>query len=139
MSDFQQLGPPELQEHKQRLQERYRKFQSQNITLDMTRGKPCPEQLDLAMGLFDCADSSHYAAENGSDCRNYGGLDGLAEAKALFSELMGVETDEIIIGGNSSLNLMHDAFMRAMVNGVREDSTPWKLLPKVNFVPESRL
>jgi DNA-binding transcriptional MocR family regulator len=134
MSDFQQLGPPELQEHKQRLQERYRKFQSQNITLDMTRGKPCPEQLDLAMGLFDCADSSHYAAENGSDCRNYGGLDGLAEAKALFSELMGVETDEIIIGGNSSLNLMHDAFMRAMVNGVREDSTPWKLLPKVKFL-----
>lgn len=134
MSDFQQLGPQELQEHKQRLQERYRKFQSQNISLDMTRGKPCPEQLDLAMGLFDCADSSHYAAENGSDCRNYGGLDGLAEAKALFSELMGVETDEIIIGGNSSLNLMHDAFMRAMVKGVREDSTPWKLLPRVKFL-----
>ena len=90
MSDFQQLGRQELQENKQQLQVRYREFQSKNITLDMTRGKPCPQQLDLAMGLFDCADSSHYAAEDGSDCRNYGGLDGLAEAKALFSEFMGV-------------------------------------------------
>ena len=134
MTDFQQLSPQELQENKQQLQERYREFQSQNITLDMTRGKPCPEQLDLAMGLFDCADHSHYAAEDGSDCRNYGGLDGLAEAKALFAELMEVEADEIIIGGNSSLNMMHDAFMRAMVNGVSEDGTPWKLLPKVKFL-----
>jgi DNA-binding transcriptional MocR family regulator len=134
MSDFQQLSPQELQEIKRQLQERYNEFKSKNITLDMTRGKPCPEQLDLAMGLFDCVDDSHYAAEDGSDCRNYGGLDGLAEAKALFSELMEVETDEIIIGGNSSLNMMHDAFMRAMVNGVTEDSTPWKLLPKVKFL-----
>ena len=80
MSDFQQLGLQELQENKQQLQVRYREFQSKNITLDMTRGKPCPQQLDLAMGLFDCADPNHYTAENGSDCRNYGGLDGLAEA-----------------------------------------------------------
>ncbi|MBW2705753.1 MAG: aminotransferase class I/II-fold pyridoxal phosphate-dependent enzyme, partial [Deltaproteobacteria bacterium] len=94
----------------------------------------CPQQLDLAMGLFDCVDDGHYDAENGSDCRNYGGLDGLAEAKALFAELMEVETDEIIIGGNSSLNMMHDAFMRAMINGVTESSSPWKLLPKVKFL-----
>ena len=134
MTDFQQLGQQELQEKKQQVQERYREFQAQNISLDMTRGKPCPEQLDLAMGLFDCADSSHYAAENGSDCRNYGGLDGLPEAKALFAELMEVGADEIIIGGNSSLNMMHDAFMRAMVNGVTENSSPWKLLPKVKFL-----
>ena len=134
MTDFQQLGPQELQENKQQLQKRYREFQSKNITLDMTRGKPCPQQLDLAMGLFDCVDDGHYDAENGSDCRNYGGLDGLAEAKALFAELMEVETDEIIIGGNSSLNMMHDAFMRAMINGVTESSSPWKLLPKVKFL-----
>jgi DNA-binding transcriptional MocR family regulator len=134
MTDFQQLSPQDLQANKQQLQERYLEFQSKNITLDMTRGKPCSEQLDLAMGLFDCVDDSHYAAEDGADCRNYGGLDGIAEAKALFSELMEVATDEIIIGGNSSLNMMHDAFMRAMVNGVTEDSTPWKLLPKVKFL-----
>ena len=134
MTDFQQLSPQELQEIKQQLSQQYREFQSQKITLDMTRGKPCAEQLDLAMGLFDCADASHYTAQDGSDCRNYGGLDGLAEAKALFSELMQVEVDEIIIGGNSSLNMMHDAFMRAMVNGVTANSSPWKLLPKVKFL-----
>ena len=134
MRDFQQLGPQELREIRHQLKERYRKFQSKNITLDMTRGKPCSEQLDLAMGIFDCVDSSHYAAEDGSDCRNYGGLDGIAEAKTLFSELMGVAADEIIIGGNSSLNMMHDTFMRAMVNGVTANSSPWKLLPRVKFL-----
>ena len=85
MTDFQQCSPQELQEIKQQLSQRYRQFQSQNINLDMTRGKPCGEQLDLAMGLFDFADHSHYAAEDGSDCRNYGGLNGITEAKALFS------------------------------------------------------
>ena len=134
MTDFKQLSPQELQEIKQQLKQRYREFQSKNITLDMTRGKPCSEQLDLAMGLFDRVDSGQYCAQDGSDCRNYGGLDGLGEAKTLFSELMEVAADEIIIGGNSSLNMMHDAFMRAMVNGVSEDSTPWKLLPKVKFL-----
>jgi len=134
MTDFQQLSPQELPEIKHQLKGRYREFQSRNITLDMTRGKPCSEQLDLAMGLFDCVDSGHYCAQNGSDCRNYGGLDGLGEAKTLFSELMGVAADEIIIGGNSSLNMMHDAFMRAMVNGVTANSPPWKLLPTVKFL-----
>ncbi len=134
MTDFQQFSPQELQEIKQQLKQRYHEFQSKKITLDMTRGKPCEQQLDLAMGLFDGADASHYRAEDGSDCRNYGGLDGLAEAKALFSGLMQVEVDEIIIGGNSSLNMMHDAFMRAMVNGVTENSAPWKLLLKVKFL-----
>jgi DNA-binding transcriptional MocR family regulator len=134
MTDFQHLSPQELQEIKQQLSQQYREFQSKNITLDMTRGKPCLEQLDLSMGLFDCADASNYTAEDGSDCRNYGGLDGLAEAKALFSELMQVEVDEIIMGGNSSLNMMYDAFMRAMVNGVTANSSPWKLLPKVKFL-----
>jgi aspartate/methionine/tyrosine aminotransferase len=131
MTDFQKCSPQELQEFREQLQIRYGEFKSRNITLDMTRGKPCVEQLDLAMGLFDCVDRSHYAAEDGSDCRNYGGLDGIAEAKTLFAGLMDVQTDEIIIGGNSSLNMMHDAFMRALVNGVGENGTPWKLLPKV--------
>ena len=134
MTDLQKCSSQELQKFKAELEEKYNEFKSQNITLDMTRGKPCPEQLDLATGLFDGVDQSHYAAEDGSDCRNYGGLDGLAEAKTLFGGLMDVQTDEIIIGGNSSLNMMHDAFMRAMVNGVGENGTPWKLLPKVKFL-----
>lgn len=77
MTDFNHLDVQELQQIKKKLREKYDDFKSRDITLDMTRGKPCSEQLDLAMGLFDCADDSHYAAEDGSDCRNYGGLDGL--------------------------------------------------------------
>ena len=134
MTDFQKCRPPELQELRQQLQQRYDEFKSRNISLDMTRGKPCAEQLDLAAGLFDCVDHNRYTAEDGSDCRNYGGLDGIAEAKTLFAQLLDVQPDEIIIGGNSSLNMMHDAFMRAMVNGVGENGTPWKLQPKIKFL-----
>ncbi|MGD9300415.1 MAG: hypothetical protein PVI13_02490, partial [Desulfobacterales bacterium] len=72
MTDFHQCSPQELKETKLELNERYRQFQSKNMALDMTRGKPCSEQLDLAAGLFDSAGSSQYTAEDGSDCRNYG-------------------------------------------------------------------
>jgi DNA-binding transcriptional MocR family regulator len=134
MTEFQKCSPQKLRKFREQLQQQYDEFKSRNITLDMTRGKPCTEQLDLAMGLFDAVDRTRYAADNGSDCRNYGGLDGIAEAKTLFAGLMDVQTDEIIIGGNSSLNMMHDAFMRAMVNGAGENGTPWKLQPKVKFL-----
>ena len=134
MEDFNRFDEQQLRQTKEKLIVRYEEFKSRSISLDMTRGKPCPEQLDLAMGLFDCVDAGHFTAEDGTDCRNYGGLDGLPEAKGLFAKLMDVGTDEIIIGGNSSLNMMHDAFMRAMVNGVTEDSPPWKLQPKVKFL-----
>ena len=93
MTDFQSLSSRELQDKKSQLLEQYREFQSQNITLDMTRGKPCSEQLDLAMGMMDCLGHKDIHAENGSDCRNYGGLDGIPEAKKLFAEYMGVHPD----------------------------------------------
>lgn len=134
MSDFRNLSPQELQQTKSQLLERYCDFQARNITLDMTRGKPCPEQLDLAMDMLDCVNDIDYIAEDGLDCRNYGGLDGIPEAKALFSQYMEVDEDEIIIGGNSSLNMMHDTFMRAMVNGVTDETAPWMKMPNVKFL-----
>ena len=134
MTEFNRLQPQELRQIREELMERYSGFKSRNITLDITRGKPCSEQLDLSMGLLDCVNADRYSAEDGSDCRNYGGLDGIPEAKLLFSQLMQVDVDEIIIGGNSSLNMMHDTFMRAMVNGITENSPPWKLLSKVKFL-----
>lgn len=134
MSDFRNLSPQELQQTKSQLLERYCGFQARNITLDMTRGKPCPEQLDLAMDMLDCVNDIDYIAEDGLDCRNYGGLDGIPEAKALFSQYMEVDENEIIIGGNSSLNMMHDTFMRAMVNGVTDETAPWMKMPNVKFL-----
>ncbi len=134
MTDFQSLSTEALQEKKSDLQNRYNEFKSRNITLDMTRGKPCSEQLDLAVGMLECVRGEDYKSENGTDCRNYGGLDGIPEAKALFAEYMGVDTDEIIIGTNSSLNMMHDTFMRAMVKGVTADSAPWMQQPVIKFL-----
>ena len=134
MTDFAKLDKNKLLRIKEELQQRYRKFQSRNITLDMTRGKPCTEQLDLAMGMIEGDTGRAYLTKEGLDCRNYGGLDGIAEAKLLFADFMGVEPDELILGGNSSLNMMHDTILRAMVKGVTESTPPWGQLSKVKFL-----
>jgi aspartate/methionine/tyrosine aminotransferase len=119
------------------LTQRYREFQSRGIRLDMTRGKPCPEQLDLFAVLLDGVDRKAYKAADGTDCRNYGGLDGIPEAKALFAEYMGVTPEELIIGGSSSLTMMHDALTWAMVFGAAAGSPPWSRQGPVKFLGPS--
>ena len=134
MTDLMSLGSSELLRYRSELMERYREFQSRNLDLDMTRGKPCPEQLDLSLEMFECVDAEHYRTLDGVDCRNYGGVDGIVEARDLFSQYLEVEQDEIVIGGNSSLNLMHDTIISAMVTGVVNSQVPWVRLPKVKFL-----
>ena len=134
MTDFKRLSSPQLQQMKDNLLDPYHQFKSRGITLDITRGKPCSEQLDLALEMLDCVNSRDYLPTDGTDSRNYGGLDGIPEAKKLFARYLEVAPEEIIIGGNSSLNLMHDTFMRAMVKGVDEDSPPWGKQPKIKFL-----
>jgi len=116
------------------LGKRYREHQSRNISLDMTRGKPCPAQLDLALGMLDGAGGRLYRAQDGTDCRNYGGLDGIPEAKTLFADYMEVAPAELIIGGNSSLTLMHDAMAWAVLFGVAAESAPWGRQGNVKFL-----
>jgi len=134
MPDFTTLSNPELEQLKDDLLAQYRDFKSRGLNLDITRGKPCSEQLDLALDMLDCVNSKNYTTEEGTDSRNYGGLDGIPAAKRMFSEYLEVQAEELIIGGNSSLNLMHDAFMRAIVKGVGEDSPPWGKLPEIKFL-----
>jgi DNA-binding transcriptional MocR family regulator len=134
MADFKQLSEQERQEMKAQLMERYREFQEHRITLDMTRGKPCTAQLDLALGMLEGDTGKTYLTKEGLDCRNYGGLDGIPAAKTLFSEYVEVEPEELILGGNSSLNMMHDTILRAMVKGVMDGASPWGQLPKVKFL-----
>jgi aspartate/methionine/tyrosine aminotransferase len=134
MTDFKKLSEQERLTIKTELLQRYREFQSRRLTLDMTRGKPCTEQLDLSLGMLDGDIGKAYLDPNGMDCRNYGGLEGIPAAKALFAAYMNVEPAELILGGNSSLNLMHDAILRAMVKGMQDGSTPWSQLPKVKFL-----
>ena len=134
MKPFNQLSEQEKNQLKQSLDQRYETFRSQNLSLNMTRGVPSTEQLDLSMDLLTCVTENNYCTKNGIDCRNYGGVDGIPEAKQLFASYMGVTTDEIIVGGNSSLTLMHDTFMRAMVKGVMKDSPPWCTLDKIKLI-----
>ena len=134
MMEFAALNNQELKRLREDLQAQYHEFKSRGLNLDITRGKPCSEQLDLALGMLDCVNRDNYLTEEGTDNRNYGGLDGIPEAKKLFAEYMEVQPEELIIGGNSSLNLMHDTFMRAIVKGVSEDRPPWGEQSKIKFL-----
>jgi DNA-binding transcriptional MocR family regulator len=118
----------ELNNVKEKLHERYNMFKMQNLNLDMSRGKPCKDQLDLSNDLIKMSiDDSEL------DLRNYGGLDGLPKLKELFAEILELSKDEIIIGGNSSLNLMHDNFVRALVLGVYNGES-WNKSEKIKFL-----
>ena len=134
MTDLNQLSETEKIALREKLHNKYNEFKARKLTLDMTRGKPCAEQLDLSLEMLTCVNANHFTGLDGTDCRNYGGLDGIAEAKALFSAFMGVSTEEIIIGGNSSLNMMYDTILRAMVKGVASDTPPWGRHPQVTFL-----
>jgi DNA-binding transcriptional MocR family regulator len=117
------------------LSEQYEEAKAKNLALDMTRGKPGSEQLDLSLPMLDLVTSSDYKTAAGADTRNYGGLDGIPEAKELFKEFLEVSsTDELIVGGNSSLTLMNDVVSRLMTHGAFDSATPWGKLEKVKFL-----
>jgi len=134
MNEVKMLTNSELQQHYSSLTHRYEIFKGKNLKLDMSRGKPCSAQLDLSAGLIDCLSSEDYKTQEGVDCRNYGGLDGIPEAKELFAWIMEAKSQEVIIGGNSSLVLMHDLIARAMLKGLPGSTAPWGKLPKIKFL-----
>ncbi len=133
MSDLSSLSRTALAALGQELEARYAAFKARGLNLDMTRGKPSSEQLDLANGLWTQPQGA-FTARDGTDGRNYGGLDGLPEAKALFAPLLEAPAAQVIIGGNSSLQLMHDSVVRALTHGVPGSTAPWGKLPKVRFL-----
>ncbi len=133
MADYQSLTKTELLSRKTQLRDQVDTIRANGLSLDMTRGKPSSEQLDLSLPMLECVNKNNYMAEGNVDCRNYGGLDGLSEAKRFFAEYMGVTDTEIIIGGNASLNMMHDAMSIAMLHGTTADG-PWVKQGEVNFL-----
>ncbi len=133
MNNYSTLSKNELQNEIEKLETRYNAYKEQKLKLDMTRGKPCSEQLDMSMEILDIPSTELRKAADGTDTFNYGVLDGLPEAKALFAEMLGVDKTEIIIGGNSSLNLMYDSIARAMSLGIL-GGTPWSKQDKVKFL-----
>ncbi len=134
MKKYSELTKEELQALKKELEAKYREFQAKDLNLNMARGKPCVEQLNLSMGMMDvlCGESD-LTCDDGTDCRNYGVLDGIKEAQELLADMMEVPSDQIIIYGNSSLNVMYDTIARSMTHGVM-GSTPWAKLDKVKFL-----
>ena len=134
MLPYRELSTEELVSQKKELEKQFEKVKAKNLKLDMSRGKPSAAQLDLAMGMMDVLGSdSNLVCEEGVDCRNYGVLDGIREAKQLLADMTEVPMDNIVIFGNSSLNIMYDTIARSMTHGVM-GSTPWCKLDKVKFL-----
>lgn len=134
MKSYKELTKNELLELKNQLEEEYKEAKAKGLNLDMSRGKPSVAQLDLSKDMLDVINStSDTNSENGLDVRNYGAFDGLPEAKKLMADVMGVSPDNVIVYGNSSLNMMYDVVSRSMVFGVL-GSTPWCKLDKVKFL-----
>ncbi len=134
MTAYGKLSREELLKLKAELEAKYQEVKAQNLHLDMSRGKPSAEQLDLSMEMMDVLHSGVDLKDSeGVDCRNYGVLDGVKEAKQLLGEMSEVSPDKIIIYGNSSLNVMYDTVARAMTHGIM-GHTPWCKLDKVKFL-----
>jgi DNA-binding transcriptional MocR family regulator len=125
MTDLAQMSNDALTRLRDELASRYDAFCARGLKLDMTRGKPAGDQLELANALLNNLDPANLKSSDGADVRNYGGLDGLPEMKALFGEILEAPAAQVIIGGNSSLQIMHDTVVRALLHGVVDGQGPW--------------
>lgn len=130
--DYKLLSKSELEETLANERKAFKKMQKPNRSVDMTRGRPCKEQLDLAMPMLSLILDANFQTSTG-DIRNYGMLEGLKEARELFANLFDLRAEEVIVSDNSSLSLMYDAMQYAKQFGIM-GSTPWNKLPKVKFV-----
>ncbi len=117
----------------QNVKEKYDDYLSQGLSLDMSRGKPSIDQLNLSTPMLDCLNAESYISDSGVDCRNYGGLDGLVEMKKIFAGILNIETDEVVVGGNSSLSMMFDNIASNLSHGVR-NGIPWSRQGAIKFI-----
>ena len=134
MKPYIEMTDEELNEELVQLKKEYKKIQALGLHLDMSRGKPCKDQLDLSMAMMDVLNSdSDLTCDDGTDCRNYGALTGISEARELIGDMMENNPKDIIIYGNSSLNVMFDTISRAWTHGIM-GNTPWGKLDEVKFL-----
>lgn len=132
--ELQQMSREELAARVAELKNAYEEIKAKGLKLDMSRGKPGPEQLDLTLEMLECVNERDgYKTKNGTDTRNYGLLDGIPEAKKLFADMLEVEPENVIVGGNSSLNMMFDYIANAYAKGVC-GGEPWCRQGQVKFL-----
>ena len=131
---YNDMSKEELLTLKESLNNEYAEAKAKGLSLDMSRGKPSAKQLDVSLGILDTINSSSVLkSEDGTDCRNYGVLDGIPEAKKLMADMMNTTPDHVIVYGNASLNIMYDQISRAYTHGIL-GNTPWCKLDKIKFL-----
>ena len=131
MADYRKMNRSELEAEKAALERSYAAYKAKGLKLNMARGKPGPHQMDLAMELLKMED---YTAADGTDARNYGNLEGLYEARALFAEVMGTRPEEIFVCGNSSLQLMYNLMAIGYMFGFQDSPKPWSQVEHRKFL-----
>ncbi len=127
------MNKQELLDEKKEILKKYENFKKKKLKLDMSRGKPSAQQLDLSMDMLSSINSNTDCVINGTDYRNYGILEGIPELRSLFGEIMGVNAENVIVGGNSSLNMMFDTISCFMTHGVN-NCEPWLKQGKIKFL-----
>lgn len=131
---FLSLGRDELSAQHEQQKRNYAELQARGLKLDLTRGKPGAAQLDLSNGLLDLPGKDDFRDGDGTDTRNYGGVHGLPELRAIFGELLGIPVQNLIAGNNASLELMHDVVVFSMLHGTADSSRPWIQEPALKFL-----
>ena len=131
MADYLAMSQAELLEEQQALRAEYQKYKNMGLDLNMSRGKPCTEQLDLSKTMLQM---DNYIGENGFDARNYGLLEGMPEARRFFADLLDVDKDEVIVGGNSSLQLMYYLIDLGWRQGFVDSTRPWRHYNALKFL-----
>ncbi|MGA3194036.1 MAG: aminotransferase class I/II-fold pyridoxal phosphate-dependent enzyme [Terriglobales bacterium] len=134
MTDVTKPSSPDISQVIQQVQENYAAFKAKGLKLNLTRGKPSSAQLDLGAELLSLPGSADYIAEGSTDCRNYGGLQGLVEARRLFSGMMGATAEQVFVANNSSLALMHDMVVYSLLHGTCDSAVPWSKAGEIAFL-----
>ena len=132
MTKYDSMNHQQLEQELQELQAQYKQFQDLHLSLNMARGKPCPEQLDLSVEMLRMVD--HYIGEDGTDARNYGMLEGMPEARRFFGELLGAPADQVIVCGNSSLSMMYYLIDLVWRAGFVDSIRPWRFFNNIKFL-----
>ncbi len=132
MKKFSEFTLAEKEAFRQKALADYQAFKEKGLKIDMSRGKPGPEQLCLSNALYHTVDEQHYKSEDGTDCRNYGGLLGISETRQLFADMLGVKKENVIACGNASLTLMFDYIGQCMMIGCGDK--PWSQQGKIKFI-----
>ncbi len=127
-------GTREINQLRRQIEQNYVAFKAKGLKLNLTRGKPSSAQLDLSVDLLSLPGSADYIAEDGTDCRNYGNLHGIAEVRQLFSRMLGAGPEQVVVANNSSLSLMHDAVVYSLLKGTCDSVSPWSQQGEIAFL-----